>query len=335
MKQEQFEQHNEASWQDFEEWLKWRHKRHAKRPGKDGKKGFAKAPFPSRELPERYRIICLQLALARDRDYTQALVEHLHRLAQLGHDVLYGAQSGFTRRVLQYAAGGFATDVRANAKWVLASALLFFGPMLAAMLAVHLWPDFAYLMLSPEQVAKFESMYGNDSRALGRVARDASTDFHMFGFYVYNNVSIAFRCFAGGLTAGVLTVFYLIYNGLSIGVVAARLGEAGLAENFYSFVVGHSTFELGAIVLSGAAGLKLGAAILAPHRMSRGVALRQAGRSIIGMVCGLAVMLFAAALTEAFWSPLKLGLPIKLTVGGVLCALSLAYFTLAGRRDGT
>ncbi|MDB5802531.1 MAG: hypothetical protein JWL63_3470 [Rhodocyclales bacterium] len=327
MKQEQFEQQNEASWQAFEAWLKWH--------GKRRKKDIATAPFANSEMPERYRLVCLQLALARDRGYTQALVEYLHRLAQLGHDELYGAQSGFGQRVLHYASGGFAADVRANAKWVLASALLFFGPMLAAMLAVHQWPDFAYLMLSPEQVANFETMYGNESRSLGRVARDASTDFQMFGFYVYNNVSIAFRCFAGGLTAGVLTVFYLIYNGLSIGVVAARLGEAGLAGNFYSFVVGHSTFELGAIVLSGAAGLKLGAAILAPRRMSRGAALRQAGRSIIGMVCGLAVMLFAAALTEAFWSPLKLDLTIKLAVGGVLCALTLAYFALAGRHDGT
>jgi uncharacterized membrane protein SpoIIM required for sporulation len=326
MKQEQFEQLNEASWQAFDQWLKWRRTKRSR--------DIATEPFARHELPERYRSICLQLALARDRGYTQALVEYLHRLAQLGHDVLYSAQGGIGRSVIRYAAGGFAVDVRANAIWVLAAALLFFGPMLAAVLAVHVWPDFAYLMLSPEQVANFESMYGNESRALGRVARDASTDFQMFGFYVYNNVSIAFRCFAGGLTAGLLTVFYLIFNGLSIGIVAGRLGEAGLAENFYSFVVGHSTFELGAIVLSGAAGLKLGAAIVAPRRMSRGAALRHAGRSIIGIVCGLAVMLFAAALTEAFWSPLRLGLPVKLSVGAALCALTLAYFIFAGRRDG-
>lgn len=327
MKQEQFERLNEAGWQAFEQWLNWYRSRR--------KKNSFAAPFAEHELPERYRLICLQLALARDRGYTLALVEHLHRLAQLGHDIVYGAQRGFGQQLLRYAAGGFAADVRTNAKWVVAAALLFFGPMLAAMLAVHVWPDFAYLMLSPEQVANFESMYSNESHPLGRVARDASSDFQMFGFYVFNNVSIAFRCFAGGLTAGVLTVFYLIYNGLSIGIVAARLGEAGLAENFYSFVVGHSTFELGAIVLSGAAGLKLGAAIVAPGRRTRGAALRHAGRSIIGMVCGLAAMLLAAALLEAFWSPLKLGLPIKLSVGAVLCALVLAYFTIAGRRDGT
>lgn len=326
MKQEQFEQLNEPGWQAFEQWLKWYRQRRKKNAGPE--------PFPLHELPERYRTICLQLALARDRGYTQALVEHLHRLTQLGHDVLYGAQGGFAQRALRYAAGGFAADVRANARWVLASALLFFGPVFAAMLAVHLWPDFAYLMLSPQKVAEFEAMYGSESRALGRVARDASTDFHMFGFYVYNNISIAFQCFAGGLTAGILSVFYLIYNGLSIGIVAARLGQAGLAGNFYSFVAGHSTFELGAIVLSGAAGLKLGAAILAPQRMTRGAALRVAGRSIIGMVCGLAVMLFAAALTEAFWSPLRLGLPIKLGVGAALCLLTLAYFILAGRDNG-
>lgn len=326
MKQEQFESHNAASWQAFEHWLKWHANRNKKSP---------EPPFPQHEFPERYRTLCLHLALARDRGYTLALVEYLHRLAQHGHDVLYGARSGFFQRVLRYAAGGFAADVRANGRWVLASTLLFFGPFFAAMLAVHLWPDFAYLVLSPEQVANFESMYADDARTLGRVARTASNDFQMFGFYIYNNVSIAFRCFAGGLTAGLLTVFYVVFNGLMTGVVAGRIGEAGLAANFYSFVAGHSSFELGAIVLSGAAGLRLGAAILAPGRMTRGAALRHVGRELVGMVCGLAVMLFAAALVEAFWSPLKLGLPIKLGVGGLLLALTLAYFTFAGRGRAT
>jgi hypothetical protein len=69
--------------------------------------------------------------------------------------------------------------------------------------------------------------------------------------------------------------------------------------------------------------------------MTRSAALRHAGRSVIGIVCGLAVMLVAAALTEAFWSPLKLALPIKLSVGAVMFTLTLAYFTLAGRRHGS
>ena len=54
---------------------------------------------------------------------------------------------------------------------------------------------------------------------------------------------------------------------------AARLPaistERGLSTTFYSFVATHSAFELTAIVLSGAAGLRIGHALLAPGRQTR------------------------------------------------------------------
>lgn len=326
MKQEHFEHAHATDWDAFAQWLVW----HRTRQGRNR----LPPPFPANELPLRYRRLCQQLALARDRDYGMALVERLHRLALDGHDALYGAQGDFGLRVLRYASGGFAADVRAQARWVLAAALLMFGPMLAAMLAVRAWPEFAYHILSPAQIGEMESMYGPQTHELGRVARDAATDFSMFGFYIFNNVSIAFRCFAGGLTAGLLSVWALVFNGLVMGAVEARLALAGYGTNFYSFVVGHSSFELGAIVLSGASGLRLGAALVAPSRRSRAAALRETARGQIGIVCGFALMLVAAALVEAFWSPLRLPLPLKLGVGGAFLCMTLAYFMLAGRDDG-
>lgn len=325
MKQELFEQRHAASWAEFGAWLQ-----HARHPRKGDE-----PPFPAAELPARYRSLCQQLALARDRDYSYSLVNHLHTLVQAGHDVLYRARGDFSRRAWRYARGGFAADVRANAWWVLAAALLLFGPALAVMIAVRQQPDFAYLVMAPEQITQFESMYSDDTRALGRVARDAATDFSMFGFYIFNNVSIAFRCFAGGITAGAMSAFALIFNGVHFGVVEARLQLAGLGHNFYSFVIGHSGFELGAIVLSGAAGLRLGMSLLIPGPRSRRLALQETGRDLVGMICGLAVMLTIAAMIEAFWSPLKLPALIKFGVGGVLCAAPILYFLLAGRGDGS
>lgn len=322
MKQEHFEALHAREWDDFSAWLK-----HAAGHRKRGEM----APFPAAEMPRRYRLLCQQLALARDRDYSVALVERLHALAQQAHDVLYGPRSGFLAHLIAYAAGGFAADVRAHWRWVLASFLLLFGPMFAVMAAIHVWPDFALLLMTPEQLANYESMYSDARHSGGKLAREAATDFQMFGFYIFNNVSLAFRCFAGGITAGVLTVISLVFNGVMMGAVEARLVQAGLGHNFYSFVVGHTAFELGGIVIAGAAGLRLGAALLIPGRRTRGRALRETARSLIGMVCGMAVMLFAAALVEAFWSPLRFDLWIKLSVGGGLLLLTLAYFVFAGR----
>jgi len=46
----------------------------------------------------------------------------------------------------------------------------------------------------------------------------------MASFYVYNNVGIAFRCFATGILFGLGSIFFLVYNGLCIGVVAGAVG---------------------------------------------------------------------------------------------------------------
>ena len=66
-----------------------------------------------------------------------------------------------------------------------------------------------------------------------------------------HNIGIAFQCFAGGLFAGVGSMFFLGYNGAFGGAVAGYLTERGLSPTFYSFVVTHAAFELTAIVLLG------------------------------------------------------------------------------------
>ena len=67
---------------------------------------------------------------------------------------------------------------------------------------------------------------------------------------------------------------------------------------------GHSSLELIAIVLSGAAGLRLGLAVIAPGRSSRRkAALVAAAKPAVRVMYGAAVIFLIAAFVEAFWSP--------------------------------
>ncbi len=95
-------------------------------------------------------------------------------------------------------------------------------------------------------------------------AEEVATNWAAFGHYIRNNIGVAFRCFAGGLFFGLGSTFFMVYNGALLGAVGGFLTERGLGHNFYSFVVTHGAFELTAIVLSGAAGLRIGHALLAP-----------------------------------------------------------------------
>ena len=80
----------------------------------------------------------------------------------------------------------------------------------------------------------------------------------MFCFYIWNNVAIDFRIFAGGIAAGAGTMFFLLFNGLHIGAAAGYVNVACDPESFWSFVAGHSSFELLGMVVAGvAAGVSL------------------------------------------------------------------------------
>jgi uncharacterized membrane protein SpoIIM required for sporulation len=154
----------------------------------------------------------------------------------------------------------------------------------------------------------------------------------MFGYYIRNNIGVAFQCFAGGLFAGVGSLFFLAYNGALFGALAGYLTERGLSTTFYSFVATHSAFEVTAIVLSGAAGLRIGHALLAPGRRTRRQALVHATHDSAIMLYGVVAMLLIAAAVEAFWSSAAwLPATAKYGVAAVCWTSVLAYFAFQGR----
>jgi uncharacterized membrane protein SpoIIM required for sporulation len=312
VRQRAFEAARAAEWSEMEAFL-------------DGKPAFDAA-----ELPQRYRRLCQGLALAADRQYSPELVDRLNRLALRGHHLLYRNRRRQSGRVLEFVVAGFPQLVRREWRLVLASALLFLGPLGALVGVLQAFPEFVHYLLPPEQVARFHDMYDPANRRLGVLEADHSL--FMFAFYIWNNVRIGFQTFAGGLLAGVGTVWFLAANGVIIGAVAGYLTEVGYSETFWSFVAGHSSLELLAIVLSGAAGFRLGLAVIAPGNLTRRSALVAAAKPAVRMMYGAALMFGAAAFVEAFWSPLtEVPFDVKVSVGIAGWALLLLYFAFAGR----
>jgi len=324
MRQQDFEARFDARWEVFAQWLE-------PATGPDRRRT---QPAPvSAEVPARYREICQHLALAQDRQYSAELIERLSRLALAGHQRLYGAHGSALAGLGRFIIADFPQAVRAQLRYVMLAGLLFFGPLLLLTGALQRHPDFAYVILPAEYVDGFEEMYGEQTKTLGR-KRDADDDVIMFAYYIWNNVRIGFQTFAGGIVFGVGTAFYLLYNGLVIGTVTGYLVQAGLATNFFSFTSGHSAFELIAIVLCGASGLRIGYALIAPGRRRRSDALRNAAREAMPLVIGSAGMLVLAAGIEAFWSPRsEIAPPVKYGFGLTLWLLTLSYFAgMGGRR---
>ncbi len=321
MRQQAFVQAHEEEWTSFETIL-----------GQLGQGHRHKTALPMGDFPARYRHICHHLALARERHYSVALIQRLNEMALRGHHALYGARAGLQRTWVQFILSGFPRHVRANWRPVLLALALTYLPFAGLPFAIHKNPEVAYLIEDPQQLAQMESMYKSTNGKFGR-KDESDTDVYMFGFYIWNNVRITFQIFATGLIFGLGSIFFLLVNGIHGGAVAGHLTRVGLGQNFWSFVITHSSLELTGMVLAGAAGMKMGFAILAPGRKSRVQALKDAARNGLILVYGGAFMVFLAAFLEAFWSSSAL-IPqtVKFAVGGSLWTLMLAYFLFAGRR---
>jgi uncharacterized membrane protein SpoIIM required for sporulation len=321
-----FEALYQAEWQELERLLDvvLGRDRQKKKESKDELRG--------ERIAALYRRACEQLALARARSYPAYMLDRLERLTADAHQVIYQQRDFGVAALWRIVSRDFPRAVRADAVYVWIAAALLAVPTFVLGLLVYFQPGLVLSVVDASSAAQFEQMYGAAAESIGRT-REAGSDWTMFGFYIRNNIGIAFQCFASGLAFGLGSIFFLVYNGATFGAIAGYLAERGLGDAFFPFVATHGAFELTAIVLSGAAGLKLGHSLLAPGRRTRRQSLVHAARECVVVVYGLTAMLVVAAAVEAFWSS-SAWVPsvVKYGVAAVCWAVVFAYLALQGRR---
>jgi uncharacterized membrane protein SpoIIM required for sporulation len=317
----QFAQLYEPEWQELEAALRRLRRR----------VGAVRHDIAAERLAWLYRRACEQLALARERSYPAHLTERLEQLTSEAHQLIYQHAELGIARLARFVATGFPQAVRAHAPYVTVALAVFAIPALVLGVLVYWRPELVLTMVDTGTAAEFDRMYADGMESLGRL-RSAQTDWYMFGYYINNNIGVAFQCFTGGLAAGAGSLFYLALNGAYSGAVAGYVTERGHGANLWSFIVTHSAFELTAIVLSGAAGLRLGYALLVPGRRTRLKALTAAAREAVPIMYGVTTMLVVAAAIEAFWSSATwLPLSVKYGVALVCWIAVLAYLGRQGR----
>lgn len=287
---------------------------------------------PERFL-ELYRMCCEHLALAQARGFPANVIERLSIATARAHQIVYRRSEFGLARALRILTVKFPQTVRAHWNYVLAAAVLLMLPAIAIGLATYFRPDLILSVVDSRTAAEFEHMYGPAAKSIGHM-RDSGDDWSMFGFYIMNNVGIAFQCYVTGVLFGLGSVFFLFWNGVYMGAIAGYVTARGFGTTFFPFIVTHSAFELTAIALCGAAGLKVGRSILFPGRMTRLVSMQSAASDTSAMVFGSAVMLVIAAAFEAFWSSAPWVNPEAKYACAVACwILVILFFTRRPRAD--
>ena len=316
MTEQVFLQRREPSWNKLSEMLRKRQK--------------LKSAAPS--FVRLFREVSQDLNTAQAHGFDPAIIERLNMLVNESYQILYGQRAWQPQKIALFILQTFPRSVRSQWRGILAALFLFYGlAFFFGALCVR-FPRMAGEIISERQLDQIEEMYNPESKHF-LVPRAVSSDADMFGYYIYNNISIAFRTFAGGILAGVGSLLMLCTNAVYLGVVTGHLINAGFAKTFFPFVIAHSSFELTAVVFSAHAGLLLGYRLFVTRGLSRAASLKKAGQDALPIIAGSALMLFIAAIIEAFWSSRhQFPLPLRMGVGAGLWVLLSLYFTLAGRK---
>ncbi len=282
------------------------------------------APSDVLELGRLYRSASSDLAVAR-RDFAlDAATERLNDLVATAHALVYSEAPTSGRRLRRFFLHELPSSVRANSRFTAVSLAAFAIPLLAT---------FAIGLLLPEIAATALPAETRQHLAERRLWTDIPEGYRpLVGpLIIVNNVRVAITAFAGGLTAGAVTLYVLIGNGAFLGTVLAVVHGYGLSGGLLTFTAAHGPLEISCIVLSGGAGLRLAWALLRPGDRSRRDALRLAGAQAIRVMLLVIPALGVAGILEAFLSPSGAPIALKITVG-VIAGLALwSYIFLVGR----
>ena len=145
-------------------------------------------------------------------------------------------------------------------------------------------------------------------------------------FLMTHNFQVGMVCFATGFAAGIPTVAAEFQNGAMMGALAAIVDKVHKQSTLWPGIVPHGVAELTAIFICGAAGFRLGLALLFPGRFTRMDAMRLAGTDAVRLTLGTIPLFIFAGVIEGMFSHLAISAGIRYAfaaINGILWYLYL------------
>jgi uncharacterized membrane protein SpoIIM required for sporulation len=275
-----------------------------------------------------YRAACADLALADAYQLPPATVGYLHRLVGRAHNQLYRTRkfnvSTWADQLLVEVPRRLFSDNALRLAFC-----VFWGMFLLSAFMAYGTPGYAERVMGEAWINMLEESFSEPIHGRG-----VGLDSGMAGFYIFNNTGIGLRCFAFGLLFGVGGLYITVFNASLLGAAFGHMATVPQGENFFHFVTAHGPLELTAIVLSAAAGMRLGFSLVDTGGLARIASLRRAARETMPTMGAAMIMFLLAAAIEGFLSPSVALYWIKATVAVFSSAMLVFYFLVLGYPRG-
>jgi len=273
------------------------------------------------KLASLYRSVSADLARARTQGLGHLMVKNLQALTSRSYTQIYqGSRQQEWQAVWEFVLWGFPAAVRRSRYYIAFGTAILVGAGLLSFWVAWQDPAFMALVVPEELIAKVRDRQELWMGSIVGVEPFAASNI------MINNIKVSFAALAGGMTAGIYTTFIMVLNGISLGAIAALVGQNNLAYPFWAFVFPHGALELPAIFFAAGAGFLIARGLLFPGKYRRIDALKVYGQQSAHLIFGIVPMLLMAGTIEGFFSPSPVvPSPLKYLAGIGLMMGLLAY----------
>ena len=273
-----------------------------------------------REVGLLYRQTATDLSAVRGDTASVQQSRYLNQLLGRAHNAIYSGQKKSLSRVAQFFWTEYPLIFRQYLRYTLTATGIFAMGALAGMFITLANPDFMREVLRPEMVRTIEKHEMWTHSVVSAAPQESS-------FIMTNNMTVSFFTFAGGITAGLWTLFELFSNGMSLGVIGVACGMNQMNVKLWSFVAPHGVLELPAIFIAGGAGLRLAQALLFPGTLARRDSLAVGGNEAVRLLVGVIPVLIVAGTIEGFFSPSSVPATFKFALAAALLVVLVTYLS--------
>ncbi len=252
----------------------------------------------ARELVAAFRSLSRHLSLARRNLAETRIRRYLEILFARSYDAIYQAPIYLWGEMVRLFRYDIPEAMYALRRPLAFSTLVFVSSGLMGWWLVDTYPELASLFASEQMINEVQQ---------GRLWTDdllnvVPSSVLSVGIMT-NNITVTIMAFVFGIIYGFGTIYILGNNGLMLGGIFAFTNHYGMADRLFEFVIAHGMVELSVIVLAGAAGMKMGEALIRPGNRTRQEAFQQAVGLAGKLVTVGAFLLVGAGLIEGYVSP--------------------------------
>jgi len=282
------------------------------------------------ELTRLYPAVAIDVARARMYNIDPMTQKRINQIAISAHGLLYRRKNvRYLQTIWEFFCYGYPRLFRRLWPYITLATVLFVICILGSYVSTQVKPSNAYIFV-PGQLDLTDEDPGVSGKDISERFRRIPKP-PMAAGIMANNISVAFKAFALGITAGIGTCYVIIFNSMVLGGFAGHFSNHGLAYEFWSFIAPHGVLEIFAILVSAAAGLRLGLSLVLPGELKRSASLRVGAQDAVLLVLGTIPMFIIAGFIEGFVTPSYIPGAMKIILGVTITLLTIAYLILAGR----